>query len=165
MNTALTRLKRAEHNHGESKTRLYNIWHCMKQRCYNPNADKFYNYGARDITVCKSWLKSFLIFKKWAMANGYNDSLTIDRKNTNGNYTPSNCRWADLITQANNKRNNNVQVINEVSHTVSEWSRISGISMRTILSRLRRGDSGTQLIRPVKEIANITIEAPLKYII
>lgn len=90
--------------HGEAKTRLYAIWEGMKTRCYKRNYHSFPNYGGRGISVCEEWKSSFLAFREWALSTGYNDSLTIDRIDVNGDYCPDNCRWTGHDVQAANKR-------------------------------------------------------------
>ena len=89
---------------GLRNTRLYSIWSHMKQRCENPNSNRFCYYGARGIVVCSEWKDDFLAFYQWAMNNGYDDALSIDRIDTNGNYEPSNCRWATATMQNRNRR-------------------------------------------------------------
>lgn len=80
----------------------------MRQRCNNPNQQSYHNYGGRGISICKEW-DDYSVFRDWAFANGYQDDavrgeLTLDRIDVNGNYCPSNCRFVDMVTQANNKR-------------------------------------------------------------
>lgn len=104
--------------HGLSKKRLYMVWHGMRQRCYNPNARGYKNYGGRGIQICNTWLgeHGFENFYEWAMANGYDENAargecTIDRINNDGNYEPTNCRWVDLEVQRSNQRRKQTKTV------------------------------------------------------
>lgn len=98
--------------HGGAGTRLYNMWIRLKERCYNSRNQDYKYYGARGIRVCDEWRNDFEAFQDWAMKNGYNDELTIERIDVNGNYTPDNCRFATMKEQNRNKRNNIVVSLN-----------------------------------------------------
>ena len=89
---------------GQSHSKLACIWYHMRSRCNNERDTNYKRYGARGISVCKEWDEDFLAFKEWADKNGYEEGLTIDRIDSNGNYEPSNCRWLTLSKQQNNKR-------------------------------------------------------------
>lgn len=123
--------------HGYRKTRLYNIWSGMKQRCLNPNDPGYKDYGSRGITICDEW-KEFPKFKDWALNNGYADNLSIDRIEVDKGYSPDNCRWATPKTQNNNKRNNVMIEYKGKCQTVQQWSDETGIPYATILKRFRK---------------------------
>lgn len=125
--------------HGMGGTRIYHTWWAMKQRCFNPKEAAYRWYGAVGITVCDEWLE-FLPFYEWAMNSGYTDNLTIDRfPKQDGNYEPTNCRWANKVQQARNKKNNNLIEHDGIKQSVSAWSEATGIKQMTIIGRLRRG--------------------------
>lgn len=90
--------------HGESRTRLYHVWRSMKQRCYYNKHVGYKNYGGRGITICNEWLTNSSSFFSWARANGYEDSLDIDRTDNEGNYQPDNCRFVTRKVNVNNRR-------------------------------------------------------------
>jgi hypothetical protein len=90
--------------HGLCHTRLHSIWTGMKSRCCRPTAGSYDTYGGRGVTVCEEWKTDFKAFYDWAVANGYQDGLTLDRIDPDGNYEPQNCRWATWKEQAANKR-------------------------------------------------------------
>lgn len=134
--------KGAIHNAGS--TRLYTIWENMRQRCYNPNTPKFYNYGGRGIIICEEW-KNYINFAEWANANGYADKLTLDRKDNNQNYTPDNCQWITNLQQQANKRNSVYLTYLGEKLIVSEWARRFNINKLTIAYRMKTGKSMEQI--------------------
>jgi len=139
--------------HGDSKTRLYGVYHRMTARCcYSKNKD-YKDYGGRGITVCSEWLENYEAFRDWAVANGYNDNsrLTIDRIDVNGNYEPSNCRWVTNKVQQRNKRNNRLITIDGITKTIFEWAEIYKIGIGILYYRLKNGmDAVSAITKPVK---------------
>lgn len=120
------RTAEANTTHGGRYERLHNTWANMKNRCSNPNYSEYHNYGGRGITVCDEWLE-YEPFREWALSQGYDANAergkyTIDRIDVNKGYSPSNCRFADMRTQANNMTNNIRYTINGVRKTLSEWA-------------------------------------------
>lgn len=127
-------IKKCNSTHGETNTRLFHIWSNMKARCSNKNLGSWKNYGGRGISVCSDWMR-FEAFRDWALLNGYDENLTIDRIDVNGNYEPKNCRWTTMKEQARNKRNNVVYK----GKCLSEWAEEMGIGLKTLSRRLRSG--------------------------
>lgn len=125
--------------HGMSKTRLYRVWMAMKTRCGVIGHIGYKNYGERGITVCESWKNDFVCFKDWALNNGYQDGLTIDRIDVNGNYCPENCRWITNDEQQNNRRNNHIIEFDGEKYTLAQASKFFGIPQSTLWSRIKKG--------------------------
>lgn len=125
--------------HGMSNSRLYRIWNDVVRRCTKENRPRYKDYGGRGIIVCDEWKNSFNTFMKWAYANGYDDTLTIERIDNDGNYCPENCRWIPPNEQAKNRRSSRFITYNGETHCASEWADIIGIDYRTLYVRLRSG--------------------------
>lgn len=130
-----------------SETPTYDSWAHMKGRCLNPNDDRFSSYGGRGITVCERWM----LFENFLADMGERpEGLSIDRIDNDGNYEPSNCRWATASQQMNNRRTNHFLEHGGQRKTVTEWSRNLGVSHEVIRTRIRRGwDVDAALTRPV----------------
>lgn len=136
--------------HGLSKSKNWNVWQSMLQRCNNSNNKDYYNYGARGVKVCDEWME-YINFYNWSMKNGYTDGVSIDRVNPNGNYEPSNCRWITNKMQQNNKRNNIHIIYEGTPLTLTELAEKTGINRDTLEMRYIRGDRQERLIRPVRK--------------
>lgn len=133
---------RGEHLPRDNK-RLYEVWGAMKARCYNPNNKSYRLYGAKGITVCEEWM-NFKGFYEWAMNNGYDPDAkfakcTIDRIDSNGNYSPENCRWVDALVQSRNSASNKLLTYNGKTQHMTDWAIELGIPLSTISVRLKRG--------------------------
>lgn len=153
-NTKSCGCRKGTFKHGMSNTKLFNTWANMKQRCSNPNCNEYKYYGGRGIKVCEEWLdkeNGFINFYNWAMNNGYEDLLTLDRINVDGDYEPGNCRWATNLEQMNNIRRNHVIEIEGVKKTVSEWARESGLSRPTIKNRALESKNKNEILKKAHE--------------
>lgn len=121
---------------GLSRSSTYQIWRSMKRRCSDQAHRDFHLYGGRGISVCERWLS----FESFLADMGERPAaMSIDRTDQNGHYEPGNCRWATPIEQQNNMRSNRLVDYNGQKHTVSQWSRITGIGRITLLTRLNAG--------------------------
>ena len=125
--------------HHASDSRLYEIWHGMKQRCNNPVSKDAAKYHDRGIRVCNEWNNSFEDFQRWALQNGYSETLTLDRIDVNGNYCPSNCRWATQSQQARNTRFNHFLEFNGKRQTIADWADEIGFDYYTLAKRIEKG--------------------------
>ena len=137
--------KQFNYKHGLYESRLYNIWKHMKSRCNNPKDAKYHNYGGRGVEVCKEW-NDFIPFYEWAILNGYQDDLEIDRINNDGNYCPSNCRWVTRKVQCNNFSRNRLITYNGETRTMQEWSELLGVNKSTMSTRAWRGWSDKEIL-------------------
>lgn len=150
--------------HNSTHSRLYSIYNLMKSRCYNLNNPHYNYYGGRGIKICDEWRNledGFINFRNWALENGYNDRLTIDRIDVDGNYCPENCRWVDNKMQVNNRTNNRYLQIERWVFPLSIWSEISGINYNTIKRRLKyKWSNYAAIFTPVNE----TIKNPIPII-
>ena len=139
-------------SHGLCRTKIYASWNMMKQRCLNPNSEQYPNYGGRGIKVCDEWL-DFKTFYDYVSnlphfgENGY----TLDRIDVNGNYEPSNVRWADKKEQGRNKRNNIIVEYEGREMVLKDAAELSGLDYKLLHYRYQRGDRGERLFRPVKK--------------
>lgn len=126
--------------HGETNTRLYNVWKSMKQRILDSNNKSYKDYGGRGISICSEWAESYILFRDWALNNGYADALVIDRINNNGNYEPTNCRFITVLESNRNKRDlltleiaNEIRELNKTcNYTQKELSEMYDVSQSTI---------------------------------
>ena len=116
----------------------------MKTRCYRTYHESYMNYGGRGISICNEWLNDFEAFERWAMSNGYNDNLSIDRIDNNGNYEPDNCRWVAWSQQSGNRRRRKVRAykqshiwtIDGTTKGIIDWCKEYGLSRQMVEYRV-----------------------------
>lgn len=125
-------------DHNSYYQKMYGNWHDMKQRCQNPNSVAFKWYGERGITVCEEWHK-FKPFMEWALRNEWEEGLTIERKDVNGNYEPSNCTWIPKCEQINNTRRSRMLTFMDRTQNLTQWRRELGFNRGIVEKRLMNG--------------------------
>lgn len=124
--------------HGFSgNNRLYRIWKQMRIRCYCKTNPTYMHYGARGIKICKEW-EDFAVFRKWSLSNGYDDNLTIERKDVNADYCPENCCWIPKYLQAKNRRTTILYEFDGKKMTQADWARFIGINPATLIERIQK---------------------------
>lgn len=144
--------KKGESNvlHGEAgraRTHLYRVWYAMKARCSNPRNQGYALYGGRGISVCDEW-NAFIIFRDWATSHGYSPDLELDRINTNGNYSPDNCRWVTPQANKRNTRANHFVTAFGETKCIADWILDSrcAMSFGGLTDRIRKGWSPEKAI-------------------
>ena len=146
--------------HGETKTRLFNLWTRIKDRCYREKNPNYRNYGGRGIKMCDEWKDDFVKFRTWAINSGYKEELlkngknkwTIDRINNDGDYEPSNCRWVTIKQQCRNRRTNSFVEYNGEKYCYAELSENFNINKQIIQYRISHGWSINDTINtPVRK--------------
>lgn len=129
--------------HGDAtrnrRTRLYKCWCNIKSRCNNPADTDYMYYGGRGISICQEWETDFSTFKTWAICNGYENNLTIERKENSKGYNPLNCYWIHQKEQSKNKRNNILITYNDQTKCLAEWCVELNLKYSRVRSRLLRG--------------------------
>ena len=125
------------HSHGMSNTKLYKKWQVMNTRCNNKNRDHAQWYMEKGIEVCEEW-RDFLNFYDWAMTNGYEDGLSIERIDINKGYEPKNCKWIQLKEQAFNKSNTHWITFQGKTQSLTKWAEEIGISVTILKDRINR---------------------------
>lgn len=126
--------------HGGFGTRLYRIWSGIVTRCFNERDHNYPSYGGRGVSMCSEW-RGFEGFRKWAIESGYDDSLTIDREDVNGNYEPSNCRWTTVREQNRNKTTTVRMTAFGETMLLVDWARDSRclVHVETLRRRINGG--------------------------
>lgn len=141
--------------HRMSDTRIYRVWASMRARCKNKSNRDYRFYGGKGIKICEEW-NEFQNFYNWAIESGYTDELTIDRIDYNGNYEPSNCRWATREVQANNTSRNRYLTLNGKTMSMADWAKSLSIPYRTLQWRLGNGWSEERTLATPRRIYNET---------
>lgn len=132
--------------HGHSRTKEYEAWHGMIQRCHNSKNKDYHNYGRRGISVCERWRNSYENFFA-DMGKCPDARWSVNRKDNDKGYTPENCEWASPLAQTNNRRSTVRFTLNGVTKTASEWASKLGINYHTLIWRRWKGLSDEECLR------------------
>lgn len=143
-------LKPRQVRHGQSKTKLYQVWTAMNARCSNPRHKNYKDYGGRQIGVCDEWRHSFKDFQEWATSHGYADSLTLDRAENDEGYSSQNCRWISRREQSRNRRNNVHILFDGRVQILADWMREFGFSYGSVRHWTKKGMSLPEIVERFK---------------
>ena len=136
----------------KERKRLRSIYNGMRLRCYNEDNVNYKYYGGKGVTICDEWLLSFENFFDWAINNGYNENLTIDRINSEKEYSPDNCKWSTKKEQAYNRSMSVKLTLNGRTMYMTEWAEELGIDKKTLSWRYRNGWSDEEILSNKKDI-------------
>ena len=139
-----------KYKHNKAHSRIYKIRLGMIYRCYDIKSKQYDIYGGRGIKICEEWLNDengFTNFYKWALENGYDDTLTIDRIDVDGNYCPENCRWVNYKDQGNNRSTCHYILYKDYAFPITIWGEIININRYTLWDRFNNGWSTENALR------------------
>lgn len=125
--------------HSLSSTSIYKLYRGIKRRCYNSHEHNYYNYGGRGINMCEEWRNDFIKFYNWALENGYEKGLQIDRIDNEKGYSPDNCKFSTAKEQANNRRSNIVIEYEGRTQTLTQWCEEFNFNYDCIRQRIAKG--------------------------
>lgn len=144
-------LRNTKHGMANQRDQLYRAWLNMRHRCLGTNNPDYKHYGGRGVKISKKW-DDYTKFKEWSEHNGFEQGLTLDRIDNDGDYSEDNCRWVDRKVQGNNRRTNIVIEINGVKANLKQHAKMNGLNYGTVRTRYSRdGKRGQDVIRPVEE--------------
>lgn len=135
-----------------TEKRLRTIRTNMISRCYDEKSKDYKYYGEKGIKVCPAWQKSLASFCVWALLNGYDDSLTLDRKDSSKNYCPENCQWVSMSIQNRNRSQNRIVEIGNKKMCIKDWCRELGLKYEAVMMRIHRGMSEKEALGIHEEI-------------
>lgn len=137
--------------------RIKGIFDGMKQRCYNNKNKSYMQYGGKGIKICDEWLDNPKSFEEWSLRSGYNDNLTIDRKDSNLDYCPDNCRWVTKESNSKYKSTTSLIDVDGEIHSGKDWAKILGFGHNLINTYIRKYglDNTTEFIKKYIENPNL----------
>lgn len=130
----------------KERKRLKSIYNGMRLRCYNENNVNYKYYGGKGVTICDEWLLSFENFFDWAINNGYNENLTIDRIDSEKEYSPDNCKWSTKKEQAYNRSISVKLTLNGRTMYMTEWAEELEIDKKILSWRYNNGWSDEEIL-------------------